>query len=73
MAESIKKHIESVEFEIYRSSPYEFDATAESGQRISVATVTVSRPQGSWMQVETTQHPSPSLPKRFSPNLSTGS
>jgi hypothetical protein len=48
---------ENVELEVYRNTPFEFDATAETaGLRVNVVTTTVTRPEGSWVLVEPSGH-----------------
>jgi len=48
---------ENVELELYRNTPFEFDATAENaGLRVNVVTTTVTRPKGSWVLVEPSSH-----------------
>jgi hypothetical protein len=63
MPESVRKYNENVELEIYRNTPFEFIATAESGPSVKVATTTVTRPKGSWLIVDATQHSIPASPK----------
>lgn len=57
--------VEIVELEVHRSSPFEFDATAVSGLPVNVSAITVTRPNGSWMLIESTQRPAPGLSGRF--------
>jgi hypothetical protein len=63
MFEPIRKYDENVEFKLYRNTPFEFDATASSGSRVTVVTTTVTRPQGSWFVIEAPLQAIPLLPK----------
>jgi hypothetical protein len=63
MLEEITKKDELVELELHRNTPFEFDATAESGSRVAVVTTTVTRPQGSWQIVQAAYRVTPFMPK----------
>jgi hypothetical protein len=63
MREIQRKYEENLEFEVYRNTPFQFVATAESEPRMNIATTTVTRPKGSWIIVEATQHSIPTFLK----------
>ena len=63
MPELVKKYGEKVDFDIYRNTPFEFDATAESGARVEVATTTMTQPMGSWVITAVPYPPATVLPK----------
>jgi len=62
MFEVVRKY-ENVELEVYRNTPFEFVATAQSEPCVKMATTTLIQPKGSWIIVEATQHAAPVSPR----------
>jgi len=63
MAELTKPKTGALETEIYRSSPFEFETTAEVGHRLFGPTQTIAQPAWSWFVQESSFQKIPPVPE----------